>query len=143
MAWAAYDAHGVTTAMLSGLLGKLFPDPMAQTQLLTYSAPADLALVETDLGFAFWALADSSELDAICAAIQAVRFRHPDTVQVVCFEPTLAESVPLLVEAGAQIVVSQLPSLELAIRHAASHFPLSSRGAHPLTRDLFRLIPWT
>jgi hypothetical protein len=140
--WGSFDERGVATALLKRPLEEVCRSRAAKLKLLVASEPGNVICPDATLGLALWTISDSSRLDAICSAIAGLRRHSPDTRCCVLVDAYHQGCMQPLAESGAQIVASQLPSLEKCVRLAAKQAPLSTRGFHPLTSNLVRLLPW-
>ncbi len=142
--WASYDPGGVVTAALQTMLtDHLTGQPVRlHLQRVPSAHQMQQTLASHAIGLAFWNLADSTELPAVCKSIATARSR-PNCPVVVCFvESSQRDWLSLLVEAGAQVVVSQLPSLQRALPRIVARVDLSPHGFHPLTSGLVERLPW-
>ena len=143
--WTCWDDRHLLTAQLQTLLsdwGKI------QSIKSHFTSVDNLAHYESLLGkqhfgLSAWAVRDESPLEQLCLILSAAR-AHPQSPLQICYlAPELAEHIPLLAEAGAQIVLSQLTSLESTLSRLLPRVALSTMGFHPLTGGLIERLPGT
>jgi hypothetical protein len=95
-----------------------------------------------NVGLLLWVFRQPEDLRGICTSLLQVE-QAPQRPARACFVAAeLASHVPILMEAGAQIVVGQLPSLQQALPRLCAAAPLTSHGCHPLTSGLMARLPW-
>lgn len=99
-------------------------------------------LASGNLGLIAWNVTEASQLESACAALQIVLQKSPRVRRLCYVTPELSDWCPILLEAGAQNVVSQLTSLRLELDRLLQHVQLSSHGFHPLTGGLVDRLPW-
>ncbi len=143
-AWASYDHPGVVTAMVQTVLRDWFLNQAVQLRLVLTDAPDELAIAagEESLALSLWTLSNSEELGDICDSIDRVRNSRSDTLRICYLRPDFRIYAPIVLEAGAQIAVSELPSLQNALLRLLDHVELSDDGYHPLTSGLLQRLPW-
>ena len=158
--WICLDRRGLLTAHLRNLLQSWVTrhrsgttadvHPIRQRLVLhaaewtgeLWQQPLRSHLASTGLGLIAWSIEDIDEFEAGCASLRFARdAAHP--VQRLCFlSPSLNSLTPIVLEAGAQSVVSQLPSLHTELSQLLTRVCLSSQGFHPLTSGLLERLPW-
>jgi len=143
--WTCWDNRQVLTTQLNKVLVAWAAGHAVKVRLNRVDKLEDYgpALAKQPVGLAAWALWSDEALESLCLSLAAAReLPHPPLC--VCYvAPELAECIAILCEAGAQIVISQLPSLESALAKALPGIRLSNHGFHPLTGGLWERLPWT
>lgn len=144
LAWGSWDREGIVTAAVRDMLGQVLTGSEIHARLVHCETPGHMQqLCSTHhLGIALWIVSVGSELTELCQAIASVQERYPSTV-CVCYVATVhADLVSLLVEAGARLIVDDLPTLHRALPRIVAQAPLSAQGHHPLTSGLMSRLPW-
>jgi hypothetical protein len=166
--WAIWDRSGVVAAALNDMLNcqlassqiDSIPAPSRpqaiRARMLRGDSPEQLEQLaaQRTLGLAAWVLIASTddpagpqvtieEVAAVCQAVVALRGKHPRTICVGVLNPLSSQHFGMLVAAGMQLVVSDLPSLHRALPRLVVQAPLSSQGYHPLTSGLASRLPWS
>ena len=142
--WSSRDASGVITAAVGQMLRELLDAEGTRSRLLRAASDGQLnqlAMTHT-LGLALWCVDDDSQLPQVCQTLCAVRECAPETICVVYVELERKDLLPVLVEAGAQLVVCDVPSLQSALARVVRVAPRSSGSLHPLTTGLLEQLPW-
>lgn len=142
--WTSWDNSNVFTARMHAMLDEWATRQSVKVRLTRVE---DLRLYQQNMGLratglAAWALWDETQLEQLCLTLAAIRSQSRPPLSVCYLVPELAEHVAILVESGAQIVVSQLPSLETALSKLLPRVALSTHGFHPLTGGLVERLPW-
>ncbi len=142
--WTCWDHRNVLTALLDATLKNWSAEQNIKSRLTRVEHLEDQlqALSVHPIGLSAWALWDEESLETLCHTLLAVREMPRPPLRVCYLAPELAEYVAILSEAGAQIVFSQLPSLEAVLSKALSEVTLSQHGFHPLTGGLLERLPW-
>lgn len=142
--WSSRDASGVITAALGRMLRELLGSDDSGSRLLRATSDEQLnQLAMTHaLGLALWTVDDDSQLPHVCQSLCAVRECSPGTICVVYAELAEKDSLPVLVEAGAQLVACDVPSLQSGLARVVQVAPRSSASLHPLTTGLLEELPW-
>ncbi len=145
LAWGIWDERGVVAAALRDMLDNLLEGTELRPRMLRSENPHRLEqLCSThQLGLAVWVLSSDSEIVDLCQAIVAVRTRHGDTVCVCYLDTPRSDWCSLLIEAGGQVIVSDLPTLQRVLPRLVARAPLSTHGYHPLTQGLMDRLPWS
>lgn len=138
--WAAYDPSRVIATAVHSLLKELLSDETSQHFTLA-DTPQDVP-TNRDLGLAVWRVDSLDDWPGICAALATLASRNSRTVRIAYLSSEHADRAATLVEAGAQIVVSQLPSLQSALRICLSKAHFAQQSFHPLTSHLVSRLPW-
>ena len=138
--WSAYDPSRVIATVVHGVLNDLLPAGTCQHFTLV-DAPQAI-LPNSDLGLAVWRISSLAELSRACAALEIIANRNPHTLRIAYSSDIQVDRVATLVEAGAQIVVSQLPSLQHAIGTCLRKMHVARPSFHPLTSHLLSRLPW-
>lgn len=142
LVWSCYDPSGVIIAAAHSILKGLLEHEPIKLHLIPAQSASDVSKHGVNLGISFWRLSSPHELPSICDAITSCRHPTKSPICIVYHEPELMDCVPILCESGAQVVVSQLPSLQQALGSIISKVPLSFQGFHPLTSGLVERLPW-
>ena len=144
LVWISVDEIGVFTAATRKMLTDHFSDQAVKVQLLRAENSDDLAqLTQRQVtGLVTLVLQQPSEIPSACKSLWRIRGRLDQPVCVCFVSPEMIEHVPLLLESGAQIVVSQLDAWQRALSRILSRAPLSQQGFHPLTAGLVDRLPW-
>ena len=142
--WASWDRSGIVTAMLQAVATRAPESRSGAVQLTRVEHLPDLlnTAVAQSSGIVFWAVAEDTPLKEICESLAAVESRADSALRLCYLAPESARNAGLLVEAGAQIVVSQLPRMQTVFRRLLSLAPSTKHGYHPLTHGLVDRLPW-
>ncbi len=144
LTWSSWDREGIVTAAVRDMLDQVLTGSEIHARLVHCETPAHMQqLCSTHhLGMALWIVAAGSELTELCQAVASVQERYPSTVCVCYVATARADLVSLLVEAGARLIVDDLPTLQRALPRIVAQAPLSPHGHHPLTSGLIGRLPW-
>jgi len=145
LVWVSADEFGVFTAATRKMLTDHFSNQAVKVQLVRAENRDDLAqLTQRQVtGLVTLVLQVSAEIPAACKSLWRIRGRLEQPICVCFITVGMIEHVPLLLESGAQIVVSQLDAWQRALTRILSRVPLSKQGFHPLTAGLVDRLPWT
>ena len=145
LAWVSVDALGVFTATTRKMLNECFTNQAVKVHLIRAAMTDDLqAVVQRQVtGLLTIVVQNEAEVPAVSRALWRVRGRVDQPICVCFLSHELHESVPILLEAGAQVVVSQIDVWQRALKQIAEHAPLSTHGFHPLTAGLVGRLPWS
>jgi hypothetical protein len=144
LVWLSWDERGVFTAATRQMLLEHYAAMPVKLQLVHPPSIDELpqfaqrhfaSLVTLVIG-------QQSEIAAACKTFVRLRGGLDQPVCVAFLDAELLENVGLLLEAGAQVVVSQLPSWQRTLSRVLAIAPLSKRGFHPLTSGLIDRLPW-
>jgi hypothetical protein len=97
----------------------------------------------TSTGLVTLVIRDASDVANAAKLLWRLRGLTSHPLSVCYLDTELRESIGLLLEAGAQIVISQLPSWQRILPRVLAKVPLCQRGFHPLTRGLVDRLPWS
>jgi hypothetical protein len=144
LVWASWDGPGVVSAALQSMLADGLAGQATRMRLLRATGPEHLAqlVAQQAIGLAVWIVGNDSELLATCKAIDLARSQAASPVCVCFVKPAWSACTPILLEAGAQIVVHELPSLQRVLPRILASAPFSSQAGHPLTTGLIERLPW-
>lgn len=144
LTWGVCDHEGVVAAALHDMLEQLLRDKGVRPRMWLSESPQQMEqLCHTyQLGLAVWVLASEAHLAEVCSAIMAVRDKHHATLCLCVLNASRGDWYGLLGEAGAQLIVSDLPTLQTALPRLVDSAPLSAPGTHPLTTGLLERLPW-
>ena len=136
--WSSVDSDGVVSVALSHMLGELTAAEGMRAGWLRAEDTAHLLqlLHANRLGLALWTMQDEAQLPQICQSLCEVRECSPETICLVYAEQLHWKLLSSLVEAGAQLIVRDVPGLQLRLPRAVACAPRSQRGLHPLTSGL-------
>jgi hypothetical protein len=136
--------------------GETSPTPAIRARMLRGESPEQLEQLanQRTLGLATWVLAASTEepadppvtiqqVTAVCQAVASLRDKHSRTICVCLLDPWSSHHFGMLVAAGMQLTVSDLPSLHRGLPRIVAQAPLASHGYHPLTTGLVSRLPWS
>ena len=141
--WTCWDDRNLLTTRLHSLLNEWASDRSVKVRLTRLEKLEYYAQLRSQqIGLAAWALWEETLLESLCQTLAVIQAHSPAPICICYVVPELAEHVAILTEAGAQIVVSQLPSLESALSKALASVHLSNHGFHPLTGGLVERLPW-
>ncbi len=145
LVWVSVDELGVFTAATRKMLTDHFANEAVKVQLVRTENSEELAqIVQRQVtGLVTLIIQQTSEIPAACKSLWRIRGRLDQPVCVCFIAAEMIEHVPLLLESGAQIVVSQLDTWQRALTRVLDRVPLSKQGFHPLTAGLIDRLPWT
>ncbi len=140
--WSSLDVDGVITVALSHMLRELMA---AEAQRAGWLRAADhpqllQLLAANRLGLVLWTVQEEAQLPRLCESLCDVRERSPETICVVYAEQLHWELLSSLIEAGAQVVVRDVPGLQRGLASLIRAAPRSHHGLHPLTAGLIARI---
>lgn len=148
LCWVTYDTARTVSAGLRSVLRELL-DPRGVRLEIAEAATAEeaaslvqqqraglltLVLTEADWGGPGWGGA--------CKALRRVQVRRSGCVRCVYVTQAEMASDLRLFEAGAQIVVDQIPWLQRLMPRIIELAPRKSGGTHPITTGLVDRLPW-
>ena len=155
LVWRSSDQSGVISALVHSVLGELLRG--LPIRVIHQSTSQDAPVHESNsYGLGVWRIETADQLETVCLELSNSRSAFFDdadlkSVCIVFLEPELEDCVPVLLEVGAQIVVTDVPSLYQALKslfprpsnsEISFKVPLSSQGFHPLTSGLIERLPW-
>ena len=145
LVWISSDELGVFTAATRKMLTDHYSNQAVKVQLIRAENPDDLSqhAQRQVTGLVTLVLQQAGEIPAACKSLWRIRGRLGQPICACCIAPEMFEHVPLLLESGAQIVVSQLDAWQRALTRILSRVPLSKQGFHPLTAGLVDRLPWS
>ncbi|MGN6546391.1 MAG: hypothetical protein ACTHK7_15160 [Aureliella sp.] len=158
LSWVTYDkARTVSAGLRSLLRGALDPRGVRLEIVEATSAEEAASLVEQQrAGLLTLVLSEddwtaSSGIGssgtgpgwaAACKALRRVQVRRGRCLRCVYVaQPEMASDLRLF-EAGAQIVVDQIPWLQRLVPRIIEQAPRKSGGSHPITAGLVDRLPW-
>lgn len=146
LCWTAIDPSKVLPALVSQVLRERCDLLGVTPQFVAAHSQAEDATDLGAVGLILWRVQDRENLESTISAIQAARRKELKPVCVVWLAPNLSHCAAILVEAGAQLVVTQLPSLQKGLESILSRsplpIPLAKHGSHPLVAGLVERLPW-
>ena len=144
--WTTSDPSKVLPALVSQILRERCDFLGITHQFVATGSPTEEASDLGDVGLVLWRVQDRENLESTISALQAARLKEPKPICVVWLEPNLSHCAGILVEAGAQLVVTQLPSLQKGLESILSRtplpIPLAKHGSHPLVAGIVERLPW-
>lgn len=144
LVWVSADELGVFTAATRKMLMDHFSQAAVKVQLIRAENTEELSQLTLRhvTGLVTLVLQQSGEIPTACKSLWRIRGRLEQPI-CACFIATeMIDQVPVLLESGAQIVVSQLDVWQRALTRILSRAPLSKQGFHPLTGSLVDRLPW-
>ncbi len=142
LVWVSYDPARVFTAGLKSMLDRQLNQDCRLELSLAGSLEQTIALVEqTRCGLLTLVVGANDELLAL-RVLRRVQNRMPTCVRCVYYPELLQLDELRLQEAGAQIVLNQIPLLQAALPQLLAKAPRRSGGNHPLTTGLIDRLPW-
>ena len=150
LVWLSWDEAGVFTAatrqMINDVLErKATAEQPVKLQLIRINAfeQVSQSVQRQPISLITLVICQQTEIAAACKTFASFRGRIDQPVCVSFLRHELLENVGLLLEAGAQIVVTQLPSWQRCLPRIISRAPLTKHGFHPLTTGLLDRLPWS
>lgn len=149
LSWVTYDSARTASAGLRSLLREAL-DPLSVRLEIAEAASAEeaanmaeqhraglltLVLTEADWTGPGWAGA--------CKALRRIQVRRGRCLRCVYATHSDMVSDLRLFEAGAQIVVDQIPWLQRLVPRIIALAPRKSGGSHPITAGLVDRLPWS
>lgn len=142
LVWVSYDPARVFSAGLKSILDGLLDQDCRVEVVLASSLEQTVGLVEqTRCGLLTLVLGANDELPAM-RVLRRVQTRVSECVRCVYFPELLQLDRLRLQEAGAQIVLDQIPLLQAVLPNVLIRAPRRSGGNHPLTTGLIDRLPW-
>lgn len=143
--WVSWDARGVVTSALRSTLVDMHDERSIKVRHVRAVDPSRIPTITATqiVGLALWTVYEQSDVPAVCKSLARVRDQTLAPVCLCFIDADVSRNASILAEAGAQIVVSRLPSLWRALPRILSAAPLSNRGYHPLTTGLVDRLPWS
>ena len=148
LVWISLDPTGLFTAatrkMLQDCLKQHSNAASIKLQLMqAESVNEAVAMVGRHTrGLVSFVISSVTDLAPISQALWRIRGRQDQPITACYIDPELVQNVPLLLESGAQIVVSQLDAWQKSLPRILRQAPLSKWGMHPLTSGLIDRLPW-
>lgn len=141
LVWVSYDPARVFSAGLKSMLdSRLDQDCRVEVTLAnSFDQTAGLA-EQTRCGLLTLVLGAGDEFAAM-RVLRRVQMRVPACVRCVYFPALLQLDGLRLQEAGAQIVLEQIPLLQAALPQILARAPRRSGGNHPITTGLIDRLP--
>lgn len=141
--WTSYDPSNVATYLARESLLEAAnelssgPDEISlRSVLIRLDTPSDIKSTKQMVGLSIWSVRSGSEFEDVVRSVQVAKSRRIRPVQVVLLNRTLESATGILLEAGAQIVVSELLFLKKAVRKAIDNAFCVQQASHPLLVEL-------
>lgn len=143
LVWLSWDELGVFTAATRQMLNDQLADTAVNLQVIRPASPDELTLYvqRQPTSLVTFTINQHGDLATACKAFARIRGRIDQPVCVAFLAMELTENIALLMEAGAQVVLSQLPSWQRALTKVIATAPLAKQGFHPLTSGLIDRLP--
>lgn len=142
LVWVTYDPTRVFSAGLKSMLDACLDEDCRVEVVLAGSLDQASTLVEQSrCGLLTLVLGAGDELPAM-RVLRRVQVRAPECVRCVYFPELLQLDRLRLQEAGAQIVVEQIPLMQSVLPQLLTRAPRRSGGNHPITAGLIDRLPW-
>lgn len=142
LVWVSYDPARVFSAGLKSMLDGMLDRDCRVEVVLASSLEQTTTLVEqTRCGLMTLVLGAGDELPAL-RVLRRAQTRTPECVRCVYFPELLQLDRLRLQEAGAQIVIEQIPLLQTILPQLLQRAPRRTGGNHPLTTGLIDRLPW-
>ncbi len=142
LVWVTYDPARTISACLLGMLREHLSQSSVRLELIECPAMDDIALTVTNhqAGLVTMVVGKNDWLDS-CRALRRVQVRRPECFR--CVYASAGEPIdPLcLMEAGAQIVLDQIPWMQRFVPQLVSQAPRRQGGSHPITAGLVDRLP--
>ena len=143
LSWVAFDPQLAVSAALKSMLASYLRGQRIRLQLDVAKSLDEAALWACRQQISLLTIVVERENSlALGKCLWQVRARSPATLRIVVAKNSTPEFVALLLEAGAQIVVREIPSLQRLLPRIVERLPLKSLGFHPLTSGLAERLPW-
>ena len=138
----AYDPEGLVASFAFDCLQSAQDDEASQALLQFFFSETlhDLTQGSAE-GLLLWVIRNSTDARALANTLQDNRSSR--CTRIVYLDRKCFGYAQALQESGAQIVVSQLPSLKRILSQIAPRLHRSPLGSHPLTSGLTLRLPWT
>ncbi len=144
LVWLSWDQPSVFTAATLQMLGDHVAAGDVRLQLVRPSSLDELSqyVQRQPTSLVTITISQQAEIAAACKTFGLIRGRIEQPLCVAFLDVELLVNIAMLLEAGAQIVVSQLPSWQRALPNVLLRAPLTKQGFHPLTSNLIDRLPW-
>ncbi len=148
LVWISVDPTGLFTAatrkMLQDYLKQQASAAIVKLQLMqAESAEEAVSMVgRQTTGLISFVVPTVAQLAPTSQALWRMRGRQGQPITACFIDPDQVQHVPLLLESGAQIIVSQLDVWQKSLPRIVLQAPLSKWGVHPLTSGLVDRLPW-
>ncbi len=141
LVWVSYDPARVVSAGLKSMLDSRLDRDCRVEVILAATLDQTATLVEqTRCGLLTLVLGEADESTAM-RVLRRIQNRSPECVRCVYAAELLQLDKLRLQEAGAQIVIEQIPLLQSALPLILNKAPRRSGGNHPLTAGLIDRLP--
>lgn len=151
LVWASYDISGAAASMVQLHLRQHLLANEIRSQHIICSSP-DWTEEETPelsgpVGLRFWNITLESEFAGLAQSLRTVRKSSFPSASIVLIPHQHQDWISILFEAGAQIVVTDVPSLQRVLNSLipagkSPRIACSEHGFHPITSGLVERLPW-
>lgn len=141
--WSCWDLRDVIcrVAMTSIERSAYLRGNDAVAQLDRLQLPSE-SVGDEPLSLGIWACYESGSIPAVCQAMRELSQRDPVAMRLCYVSPELSPRTSILVEAGAQMVVSEISDVAGCLQMLFPKARLFCDGNHPLTTGLINRLPW-
>ncbi|MCA9125622.1 MAG: hypothetical protein KDB22_00990 [Planctomycetales bacterium] len=147
--WTSYDVQDIATAGMQTILGSLneidgrMALPLHTRLMKARDLPelSQLARCHT-LALVLWVCHSADQLQDLVRSIASVKHMPEPPCRVCYLAGNTTNLTSIVIEAGAQIAVTQLASLQRVLPSLLPQSPLSPVGIHPITTGLVDRLPW-
>ena len=143
LSWVTYDPTRTVSAALRSMLKQTLAQERVRLDITeATSAEVAGALVEQQSAGLLTLVLNEPDWAGACKTLRRVQLRRSQCLRCVYVpSPELAGDLRLL-EAGAQIVVDQIPWLQRLLPRIVERSPRKRGGSHPITAGLVDRLPW-
>ena len=144
LSWVTYDPSRTVSAALRWMLRESFQSLNVRLEITEAANVEESAtLVEQHRAGLLTLVLAEADWPGACKALRRVQLRRNQCLRCVYVTvPELDDDLRVL-EAGAQIVVDQIPWLQQLVPRIVQHAPRRAGGNHPITMGLIDRLPWT
>ena len=143
LSWVTYDpTRTVSSALRSMLRDALIPQNVQLVIIEATSAEVAGTLVEQHGAGLLTLVVAEQDWPGACRALRRVQVRRSRCVRCAYVPASATADALQLLEAGAQIVVDQIPWLQRLLPSIIERAPRKSGGSHPITTGLVDRLPW-
>lgn len=143
LVWVTFDTARTASAALKWMLQAEYAERNVRLEILEASSVEEAGRLSEQLraGLLTLVLAED-DLAGACKALRRVQARQRSCVR--CVYVTQPEFVldGRLLEAGAQIVIDQIPWMQRIVPRMVEQAPRRPGGNHPITMGLVDRLPW-
>ncbi|MFN0076826.1 MAG: hypothetical protein ACKVY0_10145 [Prosthecobacter sp.] len=143
LVWVTFDPARTVSAALRWMLQAEYVDRDVRLDIQEASSVEEAGRLSEQLKAGLFTLVLAEEdLAGACKALRRVQARQRSCVRCVYVTQRELVSDARLLEAGAQIVIDQIPWMQRIVPRLAEQAPRRSGGNHPITMGLVDRLPW-